>query len=88
MTTARILRYLSEQSGPLTETQVTEHFGLKLTDAAMCESNLLRLLDDGLLCEPLGEFNGFAITDAGRAALEEMSKPVEKKREQMSMFGD
>lgn len=87
MNPARILRYLSEQSRPLSDRQVTEHFGLKLQDAELCENVLLDLPYDGYVCEPEGEFRGWAISDKGRAGLAEMSKPVVKKREQMSMFG-
>lgn len=86
MSPARILAYLAEQTQPLTEDQITAHFGLTITAAALCESTLLRMLDDGKLCEPLGEFKGFSITDAGREALAEMSKTVARKPAQMSMF--
>jgi len=86
MSPARILRYLSEQSRPLNDRQITEQFGLKLQDAALCENVLLDLLYDGYVCEPAGEFRGWSITEKGRAALAIMSKPVEKKPKQISLF--
>ncbi|MDE2426756.1 MAG: hypothetical protein KGO96_12715 [Elusimicrobia bacterium] len=86
MTPAALLKHLSQQSSPQTESEITARFGLRLTDAALCESALLRLLDDGMLCEPLGEWKGYAITDQGRAALAEMVKQVANKQTQKSMF--
>ena len=85
MTPAAILAFLSEQPGPVAESQLTAQCN-NFTETALCENSLLDLLYDGNVCEPAGEFMGWEITDKGRAALAEMTKQVAKKREQFSLF--
>lgn len=86
MTQQQILAHLAAQSVPQSDDQITAHFGVKLTAAALVEDALLLLLYDEFVCEPLGEFRGWRITDAGREELARLSKPEPNKREQMQMF--
>jgi DNA-binding PadR family transcriptional regulator len=85
MTPREILAFLSDQAAPVDIEYIIGHFGIKLFEprCAMLETMLLRLIDDGArVCEPLGPFKGYAITDAGREEL----KPKAKKPAQMAMF--
>jgi DNA-binding PadR family transcriptional regulator len=89
MTPTAVLACLAAQTEPAKLPAIGAHFGIDVFHprASTLECILLRLIDDGArVCEPLGEFKGYAITDAGREELKRLQTPVPKKREQMSMF--